>query len=88
MKSLKATYWTMKKVPCLGCGKKYKHIYPHIKGNGKCQEKYDVDEEKKKYNSIRAEIVRISKARAKNTYQLLQKEGTLQSISRSGKKRS
>ena len=65
----------MKKVPCLGCGKKYKHIYPHIKGNEKCQEKYDIKEEKKKYNSIRAEIVRISKARAKNTYQLLRKDG-------------
>ena len=30
------------KVPCLNCGKKYKHIFPHIKGNESCQEKYDI----------------------------------------------
>ena len=53
------------KVPCLCCGKKYKHIFPHIKGNGPCQEKYDIEEEKMKYNAIRAELVRMSRARSR-----------------------
>ena len=59
------THTVTDKVPCLNCGKKYKHIFPHIKGNDSCQEKYNIEEEKQKYNLIRAEISRKSRARTK-----------------------
>ena len=76
------------KVPCLSCGKKYKHIFPHIKGNEPCQEKYDIEEEKKKYNAIRAEIMRKSRAKAKKTdpEKYAEKDRSAQSRSRSKRK--
>ena len=76
------------KVPCLSCGKKYKHIFPHIKGNGPCQEKYDIEEEKMKYNAIRAELVRMSRARSreKDPDKYAEKIRSAKSRSRSKKK--
>ena len=76
------------KVPCLCCGKKYKHIFPHIKGNGPCQEKYDIEEEKMKYNAIRAELVRMSRARSreKDPDKYAEKIRSAKSRSRSKKK--
>ena len=76
------------RIPCLCCGKKYKHIFPHIKGNGPCQEKYDIEEEKKKYNAIRAEITRMSKARAreKDPDKYAEKKRSADSRSRSKRK--
>ena len=53
------------KISCLNCGKKFKHIYLHIKGNSTCGEKYEVESERKKYNAYMSEANKKSREKAK-----------------------
>jgi len=53
-------------VSCLNCKKILKHIYIHIKSKEECAKFYDLDEEKKKYNSN--EDVKANNNLAKKRY--------------------
>ena len=75
------------KVPCLGCGKSYKHIFLHIKGKS-CQEKYDIEIEKRKYNFYIAKKMteRRTNSKEKDPEGLAQQERDRASRSRANRK--